>query len=270
MYLYDLVPSPPPSATSTSCDSSQPFSLCNENTYDYDVPKPPTPVLNPPFLFDFSKNPWCRSSLPHRNDMSTPPPSSLISRHSHQNSLPKLQEEAYDVPRPSPNIKMLRQLQQSNLTPSSSNSSLQLSDSLGSSISSSNRSSFANSYTMDYDVPRRNPIPVKKPYPLPTSASIRSLCPSPSPSSTTTSGLATYDLPLPNPKLVLNKNDIVPKELPLELQPAIETLDKLQNEAITSITRFVVFNIYSKILFIIDHFFIIDFYFLSLLVGGLK
>lgn len=261
-----MISSPPPSADPTSCNSSQPFSLCNETSYDYDVPKPPTPVLNPPFLFDFPKNLWCRSSIPHRNEMSTPP-SSLVSRHSHQNSLPQLQEEAYDIPRPSPNLKMLRQLQQSNLTPSSSNSSLQLSDSLGSSISSSNRSSFAN--TMDYDVPRRNPIPVKKPYPLPTSASIRSLCPSPSLSSSSTSGLATYDFPSSNPKLVFNKNEIVPKELPLELQPAIETLDKLQNEAITSITRFVVSILWSRMSINVG-FFIPDLFHLLALVGGLR
>lgn len=218
------MPSPTPSPTISSRNSSQQFSLTNDHSYDYDVPKPQTPVLNPPFNYDFPKN-SCSRSISQRNDMSTPP--SVVSRYSHQNSLPQLQEEAYDVPRSTPNIKILRQLQQSKLTPSSSNSSLQLSDSLGSSISSSNRSSFINS--TDYDVPRRNPVLVKNPYPLP---SIRS-----SPSTSSSSGLATYDFPSPNPKLVLNRNEIVPKELPLELQPAIETLDKLQTEAITSISK---------------------------------
>uniref|UniRef100_T1GY94 Uncharacterized protein n=1 Tax=Megaselia scalaris TaxID=36166 RepID=T1GY94_MEGSC len=212
VYVYDLIPSPPPSATISSCNSSQLFTLPNETVNDYDVPKPPTPILSTQLSYDFPKSSWCRSSFTQHNDMSTPP-SSLVSRYSHQNSLPQLQEESYDVPRSSPNLKVLRQLQQSNITPSSSNSSLHLSDSLGSSISSSNRSSFMNA--SDYDVPRRNPIPVKKPYPLPNSSYIRSSCPSPSPSTSSTSGLATYDFPSPNPKLVLNKIEIAPKELPL-------------------------------------------------------
>lgn len=163
--------------------------------------------------------------------MSTPPPF-IFSRLYNQVSLPQHQEEAYDVPRPSPNLKILRQLQQSNIISSTINSSLHLSERLG----PSKRTTFVN--TTDYDVPRRNPIPIKKHHPLPVSVSLTSSCSSPTPSSASNLGLVNYDLPLANPKQVINKNGMV-KELPLELQAAIEALDKLQNEAVTAIIRYI-------------------------------
>lgn len=115
-------------------------------------------------------------------------------------------EECYDTPRPT-----------SHLTPSSSNSSLLTSDSF--SLSSSTRSSLAN--MPDYDIPRRNPIPVR--------SSIPNSCSSLG-SSLSLSQHARVDFP-----------DDEFKELPLELGSALETLSNLHVEATSALNRFLSF-----------------------------
>lgn len=135
-------------------------------------------------------------------------------------------DDSYDIPRPS------TLLSQHNITPSSSNSSLLTSDSL--SLSSSNRSSLAN--MPDYDIPRRNP------------ASIRSLTPS-TPMSQTPS---SYDMPLIQNQ---NQSNQTKKELPLELSSALDTLAKLQNEATSTISRYVLANIHFISSVLITYFF---------------
>lgn len=115
-------------------------------------------------------------------------------------------EECYDTPRPT-----------SHLTPSSSNSSLLTSDSF--SLSSSTRSSLAN--MPDYDIPRRNPIPVR--------SSIPNSCSSLG-SSLSLSQHTRVDFP-----------DDEFKELPLELGSALETLSNLQLEATSALNRFLSF-----------------------------
>lgn len=83
------------------------------------------------------------------------------------------------------------------LSPSSSASSLTTADSL----SSSNRSSLAN--MPDYDVPKPSPRTVPG-----------------------HSGGSVYDVPVSNP---------VPKELPLEINSALDSLERLQAEATVTI-----------------------------------
>uniref|UniRef100_A0A182JZI6 Uncharacterized protein n=1 Tax=Anopheles christyi TaxID=43041 RepID=A0A182JZI6_9DIPT len=160
-------------------------------------------------------------------------------------------EESYDVPRP-----LLSQ--QQHLTPSSSNSSLLTSDSF--SLSSSNRSSLAN--MPDYDVPRRNPVSVRSTPPPPQGAGAGppSSQPPGTPSFTAShhsmsmssfSSMSTYDVPPSHmhgsggPGYVSAKlhqqQSVTPKELPLELSSALETLARLQNEATTAVTRLLSF-----------------------------
>uniref|UniRef100_A0A182SXN0 CAS family C-terminal domain-containing protein n=1 Tax=Anopheles maculatus TaxID=74869 RepID=A0A182SXN0_9DIPT len=156
-------------------------------------------------------------------------------------------EESYDVPRP-----LLSQ--QQHLTPSSSNSSLLTSDSF--SLSSSNRSSLAN--MPDYDVPRRNPVSVRSTPPPPVAGQ-----PPGTPSFSTShhsmsissfSSMSTYDVPpshlhsgangagYVSGKLYQQQTGpVTPKELPLELSSALETLARLQNEATTAVTRLLSF-----------------------------
>lgn len=116
-------------------------------------------------------------------------------------------EECYDTPRPT-----------SHLTPSSSNSSLLTSDSF--SLSSSTRSSLAN--MPDYDIPRRNPIPVRGTS-IPNSSSSLG-------SSLSLSQHARIDFP-----------DDEFKALPLELGSALETLANLQTEATSAVHRLLSF-----------------------------
>uniref|UniRef100_A0A182N936 Uncharacterized protein n=1 Tax=Anopheles dirus TaxID=7168 RepID=A0A182N936_9DIPT len=153
-------------------------------------------------------------------------------------------EESYDVPRP-----LLSQ--QQHLTPSSSNSSLLTADSF--SLSSSNRSSLA---TMpDYDVPRRNPVSVRSTPPPPSAAGQPGATPG-TPSFTAShhsmsmssfSSMSTYDVPPSHAGYVSAKlhqqpaAPATPKELPLELSSALETLARLQNEATTAVTRLLSF-----------------------------
>nr|XP_049462138.1 breast cancer anti-estrogen resistance protein 1 isoform X2 [Anopheles coluzzii] len=158
-------------------------------------------------------------------------------------------EESYDVPRP-----LLSQ--QQHLTPSSSNSSLLTSDSF--SLSSSNRSSLAN--MPDYDVPRRNPVSVRSTPPPPATPGPQSGAPAPGTPSFTAShhsmsmssfsSMSTYDVPPSHgggPGYVSAKlhqqqtAPATPKELPLELSSALETLARLQNEATTAVTRLLSF-----------------------------
>lgn len=126
-------------------------------------------------------------------------------------------DDSYDVPRP------LTILSQQNATPSSSISSLLTPDSL--SLSSSNRSSLAN--MPDYDIPRRFPHPVRPN--TPSSGQHFHLHPiQPNPNAH-----STYDVPA----AVSPVKIAAPKELPLELSSALETLAKLQNEAAAAVTK---------------------------------
>ncbi|XP_017109012.2 breast cancer anti-estrogen resistance protein 1 isoform X1 [Drosophila bipectinata] len=170
----------------------------------YDIPKPATPV-----------------TLTHpRTPTSGSCSSSLGTRFESLKSVTaSIEEESYDVPRP------LSHQQQplSHMTPSSSSSSLLTSDSLSLSFSNSNRSSLAN--MPDYDIPRRNPMPVRRP---------------------------AYDVSLPPlqeqeqrmgvpasiPASIVAKS---PKELPLELSSALETLARLQAQTTAAITRLLSF-----------------------------
>uniref|UniRef100_A0A336LZY3 Breast cancer anti-estrogen resistance protein 1 n=1 Tax=Culicoides sonorensis TaxID=179676 RepID=A0A336LZY3_CULSO len=133
-------------------------------------------------------------------------------------------EESYDIPRPVTNL-----LSQHNSTPSSSNSSLLTSDF---SMSSSNRSSLA---MPDYDIPRRNPQGF--------------LRQTPPPPHTPGTPLSTYDTPhhmsssqlQQVPQQTQHIACSTKKELPLELSSALETLDRLQTEATTAVTRLLSF-----------------------------
>ncbi|XP_020801571.1 breast cancer anti-estrogen resistance protein 1 isoform X2 [Drosophila serrata] len=180
----------------------------------YDIPKPATPV---PLNYDSP-----------RSGGGSRTPTSLSARFESLKSVPaSIEEESYDVPRPLISAGLMTQM-----TPSTSASSLLTSDSLSLSFSSSNRSSLAN--MPDYDIPRRNPLPVRRQQ----------------------SGLA-YDSPLPP----LQEQDhgvapsntasasacasvastVTPKELPLELSSALETLAKLQLQTTAAISRLLSF-----------------------------
>ncbi|XP_046807152.1 breast cancer anti-estrogen resistance protein 1 isoform X2 [Lucilia cuprina] len=192
----------------------------NNEFETYDIPKPAVPVN-----YDSPRN--LQRNMAH------------LQAAAMKNCSTPIQEENYDVPRP---LTSLLQHQHT-LTPSSSNSSLLTSDSLSLSFSSSNRSSLAN--MPDYDIPRRNPLPVRavlqqqqqqqqQTRPL-SRASINGNC-------------STYDFPLPtngmdksNFMMSQNQGITSTKELPLELTSALETLAKLQSETTTAITRLLAF-----------------------------
>ncbi|KAH8301951.1 hypothetical protein KR044_001251 [Drosophila immigrans] len=183
----------------------------------YDIPKPATPVQ---LSFDGAtravRTPTSGSALGARFDSLKSVAASM-----------SIEEESYDVPRPLLQQQHLQQQQQQQqLTPSSSASSLLTSDSLSLSFSSSNRSSLAN--MPDYDIPRRNPLPVR-PHPRPHAT--------------------TYDFSLPplleqeqqqqqqQQRNSSNMQVTASKELPLELNSALETLAKLQSQTTLAITR---------------------------------
>ncbi|XP_051860167.1 breast cancer anti-estrogen resistance protein 1 isoform X1 [Drosophila albomicans] len=181
----------------------------------YDIPKPATPVqLNYDGSARVVRTPTSGSALGARFDSLKSVAASM-----------SIEEESYDVPRPLLQQQQQQQQQQhSTLTPSSSASSLLTSDSLSLSFSSSNRSSLAN--MPDYDIPRRNPLPVR-PHPRPHAS--------------------TYDFSLP-PLLEQEQQQqqqqrslpmpvTATKELPLELNSALETLAKLQSQTTMAITR---------------------------------
>ncbi|XP_017487374.1 PREDICTED: breast cancer anti-estrogen resistance protein 1-like [Rhagoletis zephyria] len=193
----------------------------------YDTPKPATPVN-----YDCPKN-VCRTPTQLRFGDNMPLNMKVCST--------PIQEESYDVPRP---LQTLVQ-HQSTLTPSSSNSSLLTSDSLSLSFSSSNRSSLAN--MPDYDVPRRNPLPVRA-----VQQQQQLLLQQRQQSVQFINGnCSTYDFPLPSnlSTPVAEKSSpnatllaaAASKELPLELSSALHTLDKLQFEATTAITKLLSF-----------------------------
>lgn len=169
---------------------------------NYDIPRPAVPVTSDPR--DSSR---LRLNL-HRQ--------SILSNSSTSTSLCFSKMEEYDVPRPSSN------LGNSRMTPSSSNSSLLTSDSLSLSFSSSNRSSLAN--MPEYDIPRKHSSHIKR-TPV-SSQSILSL-------KSIDLNSDAYDVPsLHSPKRVAT-----PKELPLELASALDTLARLQQEATGSLTK---------------------------------
>ncbi|XP_055602048.1 breast cancer anti-estrogen resistance protein 1 isoform X2 [Uranotaenia lowii] len=238
VYLYDLLQTP------TRVSSPYQQHSASADTLDtYDVPKPAVPIS-----YDTARV-WSRTP-PHYSYNQNHPQSPHTPNQHHHLNYPHHQpphfnyrmEESYDVPRPVNNL-----LAQQNLTPSSSNSSLLTSDSL--SLSSSNRSSLAN--MPDYDVPRRNPISVRSTPPPPqqqhqqgpgtphsqcgigssTSANFSNKSLSMSMSSFTSS---TYDVP---PTPLHQQHQQTPKELPLELSSALETLARLQNEATSAVSK---------------------------------
>ncbi|KAH8274940.1 hypothetical protein KR018_001778 [Drosophila ironensis] len=164
----------------------------------YDIPKPATPVA-----LVHPRTPTSGSSVSGST-------SSLAARFESLKSVSaSIEEESYDVPRPLMHHHQQQML--SHMTPSCSASSLLTSDSLSLTFSSSNRSSLAN--MPDYDIPRRNPVPVRQ--------------------------RVVYDFPLPplqeqeqrvatSPAITSTSAPITPKELPLELNSALEVLAKLQ------------------------------------------
>lgn len=152
---------------------------------------------------------------------------------SHHTKLPSvIQEENYDFPRPQQH---LIGANSSTLTPSSSNSSLFTNDSWSLSLSSSNRSSIVNA--SDYDMPKRNPIPVRNLQQQQQQALLSRangknatfLCTTICEHQQLNNSITT------NP--IMNLNDT--KELPLVLSSAMETLSKLQTDTTAAITRFV-------------------------------
>ncbi|KAG8229217.1 hypothetical protein J437_LFUL008853 [Ladona fulva] len=228
----------------------------------YDVPRPATSIIA---NYDVPRS-WRHPNM-HQTPLATPtPPSSTPDR---RDSLGSGGGDSYDVPRPHNQaavilqqtttqlqaLQIQQQQQQpqeqqeydvptNRLTPSSSASSLMTADS----FSSSNRSSlecseqqrrrFGGTFPAadsHYDVPR--PLPVT---PVP-------------PETSSPASLASfYDAPPPRQIIEennMNKSNnespmIDPKKqyvLPLELGAALETLARLQEEALTSITRLLAF-----------------------------
>lgn len=215
VYLYDLLPSTPTSAASCMSFANSPGPFMNQSmvsslSFDadsYDIPRPAVAVNA-----EIRENPSRLRLNLHRQ--------SILSTSSTSTSLFSTKMEEYDIPRPSSN------LGNSRMTPSSSNSSLLTSDSLSLSFSSSNRSSLAN--MPEYDIPRKHNI--HKRTPPPTSQSILSL-------KSVDLNSETYDVPsLSSPKRVES-----PKELPLELSSALDTLARLQQEATVSLMKLLAF-----------------------------
>ncbi|KAM7354817.1 serine_rich_CAS and FAT-like_CAS_C domain-containing protein p130CAS [Cochliomyia hominivorax] len=192
----------------------------NNEFETYDIPKPAVPVN-----YDSPRN--IQRNMAH-----------LQASGVMKNCSTPIQEENYDVPRP---LTSLLQHQHT-LTPSSSNSSLLTSDSLSLSFSSSNRSSLAN--MPDYDIPRRNPLPVRAVLQQQQQNQIR-----PSSRASVNGNCTAYDFPVPtngttdknNVMMTQNQSIVATKELPLELSSAMETLAKLQSETTTAISRLLAF-----------------------------
>lgn len=175
------------------------FPVYNSNMTDqaqetYDTPKVTVHVNS---NYD-SPRPWSR----------TPPAATTSS------SIRSTVEESYDVPRPV----HFQSSHATDITPSSSNSSLLLTttspDSI--SLSSSNRSSLIN-MPSEYDIPRKNGQHLRSPIPSMANAN------------------STYAIPQ---KTRQTSEQITGKELSLELSLALETLAKLQNEATSAVTRY--------------------------------
>lgn len=207
--MYDLLPSNANSRLNSpgpSITSSLSFDADN-----YDVPKAAIPVNN-----DIIRQPRHQGISRH----------SVLSTSSTATSLFSRMDDSYDVPRSSSN------LGNSHMTPSSSNSSLLTSDSLSLSFSSSNRSSLAN--MPDYDIPRKQPVSIKRTPPPPQSQSILSL-------KSLDLNSENYDVPSPHPSINSPKKLETIKELPLELASALDSLTRLQNEATISVTKLLSF-----------------------------
>jgi enhancer of filamentation 1 len=198
--LYDTLPS-----NANSRINSPGLSMTSSLSFDtdcYDIPKPAVSVA--------SDNLRLKHGSSRQSILST---TSTIASFK--------MDDSYDIPRPASN------LGNSRMTPSSSNSSLFTSDSLSLSLSSSNRSSLA---MPDYDIPRKNPVSIKR-TPPPNSQSILSL-------KSLDLNSENYDVPVSvhSPK----KLDIV-KELPLEYSVALDSLSRLQNEATIGVTKLLSF-----------------------------
>ncbi|XP_030079512.1 LOW QUALITY PROTEIN: breast cancer anti-estrogen resistance protein 1-like [Drosophila hydei] len=182
----------------------------------YDIPKPATPVQ---FNYDGGRGVGVR----------TPTTGSALGARF--DSLKSVEEESYDVPRPLLPLQLQQQQQQlqNTLTPSSSASSLLTSDSLSLSFSSSNRSSLAN--MPDYDIPRRHPLPVRPHQrPLASANQANSLPPLQEQASNANNAS--------NASNASNGSHVsTVKELPLELNSALETLAKLQSQTTMAISR---------------------------------
>lgn len=207
VYLYDVLPS-----VNSRLNSPGP-SLTSSLSFDadnYDIPKPGVFPVNNEIL---------RPKHHHRQ--------SILSNSSIATSLFSRMDDSYDVPRSSSN------LGNSHMTPSSSNSSLLTSDSLSLSFSSSNRSSLAN--MPDYDIPRKQPVSIKRTPPPPQSQSILSL-------KSLDLNSENYDVPSPHPGVTQSPKKLeIIKELPLELSSALDTLSRLQNEATNGVTKLLSF-----------------------------
>ncbi|KAG5678521.1 hypothetical protein PVAND_008188 [Polypedilum vanderplanki] len=201
VYLYDLLPSSNANSPGPSLTSSLSF-----DADSYDIPKPAVPVNNNDIL------------RPKHQGLSR---HSVLSTSSIATSLFSRMDDSYDVPRSSSN------LGNSHMTPSSSNSSLFTSDSLSLSFSS-NRSSLVN--MPDYDIPRKQPISIKRTPPPPQSQSILSL-------KSLDLNSENYDVPSPHVMLQSPKKLETIKELPLELSSALDALSRLQNEATIGVTK---------------------------------
>lgn len=201
VYLYDLLPPPttPPNRNQSPNSSLHLSHQHYDQDTTYDHPKPAVHISS----HGDSPRGWCRT-----------PPNAQLNRYA---------DDSYDIPRPSTNL-----LQQRNITPSSSNSSLLTTTSDSLSLSISNRSSLAN--MPDYDIPRKSNRHFSPP--LPTAA--------------TAAAQDTYDIPQKpthqNASMINSSSSITSttgrtKELPLELSSALETLAKLQNETTAAISR---------------------------------
>lgn len=208
--MYDLLPSNANSRLNSpgpSITSSLSFDADN-----YDIPKAAIPVNN-----DIIR----QQQQPRHQGISR---HSVLSTSSTATSLFSRMDDSYDVPRSSSNL--------GKMTPSSSNSSLLTSDSLSLSFSSSNRSSLAN--MPDYDIPRKQPVSIKRTPPPPQSQSILSL-------KSLDLNSENYDVPSPHVNVHSPKKLGIVKELPLELSSALDTLSRLQNEATIGVTKLLSF-----------------------------
>lgn len=208
--MYDLLPSNANSRLNSpgpSITSSLSFDADN-----YDIPKAAIPVNN-----DIIR----QQQQPRHQGISR---HSVLSTSSTATSLFSRMDDSYDVPRSSSNL--------GKMTPSSSNSSLLTSDSLSLSFSSSNRSSLAN--MPDYDIPRKQPVSIKRTPPPPQSQSILSL-------KSLDLNSENYDVPSPHVNVQSPKKLGIIKELPLELSSALDTLSRLQNEATIGVTKLLSF-----------------------------
>ncbi|XP_063700812.1 breast cancer anti-estrogen resistance protein 1 isoform X2 [Culicoides brevitarsis] len=144
-----------------------------------------------------------------------------LSRSTSIREVPSRGEDSYDIPRPISNL-----LLQRTLTPSSSISSLLTSESF--SLSSSNRSSMV---IPEYDIPKKYSQAFLRQTPPPTQCQ--------------NTPINTYDMPhtLLSGQCPTAKNVVCSaiKELPLELSSALDTLDRLQTEATSTVTRLLSF-----------------------------